>query len=321
MPRTDAAARTVAAPPDRTFAALINPGALLAWLPPAGMTGRFDHVDLRAGGAYRLELTYADGAAAGKTTGDTDVVDVRILEVVPGERVVQAVDFVADDPAFAGTMTMTWTVEPVAAGSRVTITATDVPDGIDAIDHAEGLESSLAQLAAHLDGGPTIAFAPVRLPADAGAAVRFLTEEPWPFHGVASPSEDQARAIVLDGEDVAAFWITVDGTVAGLVRLLDLSDIGTGAPQFDLRLGASHRGQGWGRLATRWIADRLFTEHPVLHRIEAATRADNVAMQRALAAAGFQREGQLRQSWPDGTGRWHDTAVYGILRTDWRPPT
>lgn len=320
MPRTDAAARSVAAPPDRTFAALVDPAAMLAWLPPRGMTGRFEHADLRPGGSYRLVLTYAEDSAAAKTTDDSDVVDVRIVELEPGRRVVQAVDFVADHPALRGTMTMTWAVEPLAVGSRITITADDVPEGIDPVDHAEGLESSLAQLAAHVDGGPTIAFAPVRMPADADAVVRFLSEHPWPFHGVAAPTVAQAAAVELASDDVASFWLTVDGQAVGLARLLDLSDIGAGAPQFDLRIQPSSRGRGLGTIATRWIADRLFTEHPALHRIEAATRADNVGMQRALAAGGFQLEGQLRQSWSDGAGRWHDTLVFGILRTEWRPP-
>lgn len=72
------------------------------------------------------------------------------MDIVPGDRVVQAVDFASDDPAFAGTMTMTWAVTAVDGGTRVDITATDVPDGITAEDHAEGIDASLANLAAHL---------------------------------------------------------------------------------------------------------------------------------------------------------------------------
>jgi hypothetical protein len=64
---------------------------------------------------------------------------------------VQAVDFVSDDPAYAGTMTMTWEVTAVDAGARVEIRADDVPDGISAEDHAAGLASSLANLAAYLE--------------------------------------------------------------------------------------------------------------------------------------------------------------------------
>ena len=56
-------------------------------------------------------------------------------------RVVQAVDFFSNDPAFAGTMIMTWEVTAVDGGTRVDVTAHDVPDGISAEDHAVGLAS------------------------------------------------------------------------------------------------------------------------------------------------------------------------------------
>jgi uncharacterized protein YndB with AHSA1/START domain len=152
LPRTDTAARVIAAPAVRVFAALVDPDALLAWLPPTGMTGRFERFDARPGGSYRLVLTYDDPAAArGKATAGSDVVEARFVDVVEGERVVQAVDFVSDDPAFAGTMTMTWEVDSLGDGTEVRITAEDVPDGISAGDHAEGMSSSLANLAAFLE--------------------------------------------------------------------------------------------------------------------------------------------------------------------------
>ena len=98
-------------------------------------------------------MTYADASRArGKATADSDVVEARFVDVVPDLRVVQEVDFVSDDPAFAGTMTMTWEVTAVDGGTRVDITADDVPDGISAEDHAVGLASSLANLADHLHG-------------------------------------------------------------------------------------------------------------------------------------------------------------------------
>ena len=151
MARTDTASRVIGAPPDRVYAALVDPEALTAWLPPEGMSGRFERFDARPGGSYRLVLTYADTSTArGKATADSDVVEARFVDVVPGVRVVQAVDFVSDDPANAGTMTMTWELTAVEAGTRVDIRADDVPAGISAEDHAAGLESSLANLATYL---------------------------------------------------------------------------------------------------------------------------------------------------------------------------
>lgn len=152
MTRTDTASRTVPAPLDRVYAALVDPEAMLQWLPPSGMTARFERFDARPGGGYRMVLTYADASGApGKTTADSDVVDVRFIELVSGVRVVQAVDFECDDPAFTGTMTMTWELVATDDGTRVEIRAEDVPDGISASDHAAGLASSLSNLAAYLD--------------------------------------------------------------------------------------------------------------------------------------------------------------------------
>ena len=152
MARTDTASRVIAAPLDRVFAALVDPEALTAWLPPDGMSGRFERFDARPGGSYRLVLTYADASSArGKATADSDIVEARFVDVVPGVRVVQAVDFVPTTRTHAGTMTMTWEVTAVDAGTRVDIRADDVPAGISAKDHAAGLASSLANLATYLE--------------------------------------------------------------------------------------------------------------------------------------------------------------------------
>lgn len=152
MARTDTASRVIAADPDRVYAALVDPEALTAWLPPDGMSGRFERFDARPGGSYRLVLTYADTSTArGKATADSDIVQARFVDLVPGVRVVQAVEFVSDDPSNAGTMTMTWEVSPVDAGTRVDIRADDVPAGISPEDHAAGLASSLANLATYIE--------------------------------------------------------------------------------------------------------------------------------------------------------------------------
>ncbi len=124
----------------------------MAWLPPKGMTARFERFDPRPVGTYRLVLTYSDASGApGKAAAQSDIVEARYVDIVPDHRVVQAVDFVSDDPAFAGTMTMTWEVTAVEGGTRIDIVADDVPDGISADDHAAGLASSLANLAEHLE--------------------------------------------------------------------------------------------------------------------------------------------------------------------------
>ena len=152
MPRTDAASRVIAAPRELVYAALVDRDALAAWLPPDGMSARFERFDPRPGGSYRLVLTYTDASRApGKATADSDIVEARYVEITENVRVVQAVDFVSDDPALAGTMTMTWELGTVDEGTRVDITADDVPDSISREDHAVGLASSLANLAEYVE--------------------------------------------------------------------------------------------------------------------------------------------------------------------------
>jgi uncharacterized protein YndB with AHSA1/START domain len=154
MTRTDSASRVIHADPERVFAALVDADALARWLPPRGMTGRFERFDARPGGFYRLVLTYQeDVQGSGKATPDSDIVEARFVDVVPNVRVVQEVDFVSDDPAFAGTMTMTWEVAADDHGTRVEIRADEVPAGISPEDHAEGMASSLGNLAAFVEAG------------------------------------------------------------------------------------------------------------------------------------------------------------------------
>ena len=142
----------IVAPPEKVYAAFVDPEALLAWLPPSGVTGKFERFDLRPGGSYRMVLTYGDApASGGKATADSDIVVASFVDIVPGVRVVQAVNFVSDDPAYAGTMTMTWEVTGVDGGSRVDITADDVPDGVSPEDHEAGLTSSLVNLARYVE--------------------------------------------------------------------------------------------------------------------------------------------------------------------------
>lgn len=107
---------------------------------------------MREGGSYRLVLTYDDAAGApGKTSADSDVVEARIVRIVPGQRVVHEIDFESDDPAFQGTMQMEWVLRGSRDGTEVSVEARNVPRGVHARDHAVGLTSSLANLAAYLE--------------------------------------------------------------------------------------------------------------------------------------------------------------------------
>ncbi|WP_017569714.1 SRPBCC domain-containing protein [Nocardiopsis halotolerans] len=150
--RVDRGSRTVRASAAAVYAAMTEPDALAAWLPPEGMSGRIDRFDPRPGGGFRMVLTYLDPAAGhGKTSEAEDVSEVGFTELVPRERVVQRIVFDSPDPEFAGTMTMTWRLTEQPEGTLVTVEATDVPPGISQSDHEAAFTSTLANLAAHVE--------------------------------------------------------------------------------------------------------------------------------------------------------------------------
>jgi uncharacterized protein YndB with AHSA1/START domain len=152
MPRIDRAVADVDATPEEVYGAFLDPDALAGWLPPSGMTGELSDADLRAGGGFTMRLRYdAAPDGGGKTTDDSDVSRVAIDQLVEGERVVWGIEFDSDDPAVAGRMTMTWTFTARGRGTRVAVDATDVPPGIDAEAHQQGLDASLANLASWFD--------------------------------------------------------------------------------------------------------------------------------------------------------------------------
>ncbi|GAA3599773.1 GNAT family protein [Kineosporia mesophila] len=74
------------------------------------------------------------------------------------------------------------------------------------------------------------------------------------------------------------------------------------------------RGRGIGTGAQELLVRYLF-DHTAVQRIEAGTDVENIAEQRALEKAGFQREGVMRGHY-FRMGAWHDTVLYSVLRDD-----
>jgi len=147
--------------------------------------------------------------------------------------------------------------------------------------------------------------------------VAFLTSQPWPFHGNPNPSEDSIRDGAAngryDGEETKTYWIVEDGETIGLIRLFDLGDP---TPVFDIRIDAGRRGRGFGTTALRLLADHVFAAFPDKMRFEGHTRADNYAMRKAFAKAGFVKEAYHRKAWPT-EGKYYDSVGYSLLREDW----
>jgi uncharacterized protein YndB with AHSA1/START domain len=141
--------RIIKARPEKLYAAFMDPATLVAWLPPADMTGQIHAFDARVGGGYRMSLFYppTERSFRGKTSEREDRVNVRFVELVPARRIVQAVTFDTTNPAFLGEMTMVITFEQVSSGTEVAISCTNLPSGLRAEDNEAGSRLSLEQLA------------------------------------------------------------------------------------------------------------------------------------------------------------------------------
>jgi uncharacterized protein (TIGR03086 family) len=114
--------------PDEAFALITEPERLRRW------TSVCATVELRAGGAWRWQVTPSH------TAGGT------IREVDPGRRVVLGWGWLEDDALPPDTSTVTLTVEPTDAGSRVTLTHEGLPDQQQVDGHAEGWDHYLERL-------------------------------------------------------------------------------------------------------------------------------------------------------------------------------
>lgn len=148
--RVDAGSRIIEAAKQVIYRALLDPAAIQVWRPPRGMKARIEAFEPRAGGSYRMSLSYGDPdhTTPGKTSEHTDVVRGRFLELIPNEKIVEVVEFESDDSAFEGEMTITTTLTPVTGGVKVEIRCENVPAGIRESDHRAGIASTLENLAA-----------------------------------------------------------------------------------------------------------------------------------------------------------------------------
>lgn len=152
LKRVDTRSRLIRASASAIYQAFATAGAVMAWLPPEGMTGSMLEFAFRENGGYRLRLTYKDPQGMpGKTSADADEVEVRFTRLVPDKQIEQAVTFESDDPAFLGEMQMAWILAPGQEGTLVTVRCENVPAGIDEEDHQVGLASTLANLAAFVE--------------------------------------------------------------------------------------------------------------------------------------------------------------------------
>jgi [ribosomal protein S5]-alanine N-acetyltransferase len=116
------------------------------------------------------------------------------------------------------------------------------------------------------------------------------------------------------GAEHGRLAVVCSGSFAGDVSYKDRSrGVSKGAVyEIGIALLPEHRGHGVGTTAQRLLVEYLFDNTPA-HRLEAYTEVENVAEQRALEKAGFEREGVLRAV-QFRAGAWRDGILYALLR-------
>jgi uncharacterized protein YndB with AHSA1/START domain len=126
------------APPERVYRALLDPDAMVKWLPPHGFTGRVLESDVRVGGRYRMQFTHFGN-------GQTHSFGGEYLELVPNERVVNTDRF--DDPHLPGEMVTTFTLRAVSCGTELRAEQRGIPAMIPTEACYLGWQESLQLLA------------------------------------------------------------------------------------------------------------------------------------------------------------------------------
>jgi uncharacterized protein YndB with AHSA1/START domain len=149
--RVDSASTIIEAPRPEVYAALIDRRAVAKWLPPSGATGIIHEFEPLPGGAFSMTLVF-DAAGTGKSSDKSDILEGTFIELIPNRSVRQSFRFLSADPRFAGIMIVTWKLFSTSHGTRVTVSADDVPPGILQHEHEAGMASSLAKLSAYLIG-------------------------------------------------------------------------------------------------------------------------------------------------------------------------
>jgi RimJ/RimL family protein N-acetyltransferase len=149
--------------------------------------------------------------------------------------------------------------------------------------------------------------------------MHLLTGGETPFGDFGPASERTPRPARLDA-DGSLMVIADDGQVAGDVSWHWTQwgpNAGSRCPMIGIWLRSQYRGRGIGTAAQAQLTE-LFFRHTTANRVEAHTDVENIAEQRALEAAGFQREGVTRGAqWRDGA--YHDGILYAVLRADPHP--
>ncbi|MFF3465205.1 SRPBCC family protein [Streptomyces sp. NPDC001984] len=139
--------RHVQAPAATVYRALVDADAVARWRAPDGMSAHVHEFDAREGGAFRVSLVYDAAERAGKSGGHTDTYRGHFIRLVPGELVVEEIEFETGDDALRGAMTMTTRLTETDDGTDVVMVHEGIPDDIPREDNELGTRMALDNLA------------------------------------------------------------------------------------------------------------------------------------------------------------------------------
>lgn len=147
--RSTKVSQVVNATCENVYQACLDSAALAIWRAPDGMTGEVHDLEPFVGGKIRVSLTYANdkGRGVGKTSTSTDTCEGTFVELVLNEKIVEKVDFEADNSAFSGTMTVSTALKKCGKNTEVTMCCEGIPSGISLKDNETGTRQSLRKLA------------------------------------------------------------------------------------------------------------------------------------------------------------------------------
>ncbi|MGY3200482.1 SRPBCC domain-containing protein [Streptomyces sp. TE5632] len=151
---TTQVSRLVNAPRPVVHRALVSAEAIARWRVPPGMRGEVHEFDAREGGRFRVSLTYDAPDAPGESAERTDTYHGHFARLVPGERVVEMLEFGTEDPALRGTMTTSTTLTDTDDGGTAVLGVHEgVPDVVPAADNEAGARWASAHPARFVESG------------------------------------------------------------------------------------------------------------------------------------------------------------------------
>ncbi len=157
-------------------------------------------------------------------------------------------------------------------------------------------------------------------PSDLPALHHLLTSNRWEYF--IDPIIDEeglnVRDLLYFSSDTHKTLVYVDtrGSILGYIRFFDIENSDSDAPDFIVSVDEHSRGKRIGLELVKQGVKYIFSTYDKIRRIEAATRVDNIPMQKVFESAGFTHEATYRKEWRVSKDHYVDSLGYGILREE-----